>query len=105
MRRLGKRRTNVSSGREAVDTDIVYTIWLRSIKRYLRSKSRIIGSLGMPLFFMLVLGFGLNSIIQIPGAGEEGYMGFIIPGIVAMSVLFTSVFSGSRSSGINSSGF
>jgi ABC-2 type transport system permease protein len=67
---------------------------LRSIKRYLRSKSRIIGSLGMPLFFMLVLGFGLNSIIQIPGAGEEGYMGFIIPGIVAMSVLFTSVFSG-----------
>lgn len=73
--------------------DIVYTIWLRNIKRYLRSKSRIAGSLGMPLFFMLVLGFGLNSVVQIPGM-EEGYMGFIIPGIVAMSVLFTSVFSG-----------
>jgi len=40
--------------------DIVYTIWLRSVKRYLRSKSRIVGSLGMPLFLMLVLGFGLN---------------------------------------------
>lgn len=73
--------------------DIVYTIWLRNIKRYLRSKSRIIGSLGMPLFFLLVLGFGLNSVVQIPGT-RHGYMGFIIPGIISMSVLFTSVFSG-----------
>jgi ABC-2 type transport system permease protein len=71
----------------------VYTIWLRNIKRYLRSKSRIIGSLGMPLFFLLVLGFGLNSVVRIPGTGQ-GYMGFIVPGIVSMSVLFTSVFSG-----------
>ncbi len=73
--------------------DIIYTIWLRNIKRYLRSKSRIIGSLGMPLFFLLVLGFGLNSIVQIPGMGQD-YIGFIIPGIISMSVLFTSVFSG-----------
>ena len=74
--------------------DIVYTIWLRNMKRYLRSKSRIVGRLGMPLFFLLVLGFGLNSVVQIPGGTGQGYIGFIIPGIVAMSVLFTSVFSG-----------
>ena len=73
--------------------DIIYTIWLRSIKRYIRSKSRIIGSLGMPLFFLLALGFGLNSVVSIPGMGQ-GYIGFIIPGIVAMSILFTSMFSG-----------
>ena len=73
--------------------DIVYTIWLRSIKRYLRSKSRIIGSLGMPLFFLVIIGFGLNSILTVPGI-EHNYVGFIIPGIVAMSVLFTSMFSG-----------
>jgi ABC-2 type transport system permease protein len=73
--------------------DIVYTIWLRNVKRYLRSKSRIIGSLGMPLFFMLVLGFGLNAVVVIPGGGQD-YFDFIIPGIIAMSVLFTSVFSG-----------
>jgi len=48
----------------------------------------------MPLFFLLVLGFGLNSVVQIPGGTGQGYIGFIIPGIVAMSVLFTSVFSG-----------
>ena len=51
--------------------DIVYAIWLRNIKRYLRSKSRIIGSLGMPLFFLLILGFGLNSVVDIPGMGHN----------------------------------
>ena len=73
--------------------DIVYTIWLRNVKRYLRSKSRIVGSLGMPMFFLLILGFGLNSVVNIPGS-NQGYFGFIIPGIVAMSVLFSSIFSG-----------
>jgi len=73
--------------------DIIYAIWLRNVKRYVRSKSRIVGSLGMPLFFLLIMGFGLNSVVAIPDTGE-GYMQFIIPGVVAMSVLFTSVFSG-----------
>ncbi len=73
--------------------DIIYTIWLRSMKRFIRSKSRIIGSIAMPLFFLLFLGFGLNSVVNIPGLGDN-YIQFLIPGMVAMSVLFTSVFSG-----------
>jgi ABC-2 type transport system permease protein len=73
--------------------DAVYTIWLRNVKRYLRSRSRIVGSLGMPLFFLLILGFGLNSVVRGPHMGR-GYVSFIVPGIVAMSVLFTSMFSG-----------
>jgi ABC-2 type transport system permease protein len=73
--------------------DIIHAIWLRSMKRYLRSKSRIIGSLAMPVFFLLVLGFGLNSVVSIPGMGQN-YIGFLIPGMIAMSVLFTSVFAG-----------
>ncbi|MGB8309825.1 MAG: ABC transporter permease, partial [Methanoregula sp.] len=71
----------------------VYAIWLRNMKRYVRSKSRIIGSISMPLFFLLFLGFGLNSVVTLPGIGGN-YIVFLIPGIVAMSVLFTSVFSG-----------
>jgi ABC-2 type transport system permease protein len=47
----------------------------------------------MPVFFLLVLGLGLNSVVSLPGM-EQGYIGFIIPGIISMSVLFTSVFSG-----------
>jgi ABC-2 type transport system permease protein len=73
--------------------DIIYTIWLRNMKRYIRSKSRIIGSISMPLFFLLFLGFGLNSVVQIPGTSGD-YIMFLVPGVVAMSVLFTSVFSG-----------
>jgi ABC-2 type transport system permease protein len=73
----------------------IYTIWLRNMKRYFRSKSRIIGSLAQPLLFFLVLGFGVGSVIS-PTASSGGfsYLKFIAPGIVAMSVLFTSIFSG-----------
>lgn len=74
--------------------DIIYTLWLRSVKRYIRSKSRIVGSLGMPVFFLLALGFGLNEVVHIPGATGENYLQFLVPGIIAMAVLFTSVFSG-----------
>jgi len=73
--------------------DIVYTIWMRNVKRYLRSKPRIIGSLGFPLFFLVILGFGLNSVVKGPHMGR-GYVAFVVPGIVSMSVLFTSMFSG-----------
>jgi ABC-2 type transport system permease protein len=73
--------------------DIIYTIWLRNMKRFSRSKSRIIGSISMPIFFLLFLGFGLNSVVQLPG-GSGNYIEFLIPGMIAMSVLFTSVFSG-----------
>ena len=73
--------------------DIIYTIWLRNMKRFTRSKSRIIGSISMPLFFLLFLGFGLNSVVQLDELGSS-YVEFLIPGMVSMSVLFTSVFSG-----------
>lgn len=73
--------------------DIIYTIWLRNMKRFIRSKSRIIGSISMPLFFLIFLGVGLNSVVRIPGLGEN-YIQFLIPGVVSMSVLFTSIFSG-----------
>ena len=69
----------------------VYIIWLREIKKYARSKSRVIGTLGMPLLFLLVLGFGLKSQISV---NNGDYLDFIFPGIIAMSVLFTSMFSG-----------
>lgn len=70
----------------------IYTLWLRQIKRYYRSKSRIIGSLGQPLLFMLALGFGFGPIFQKAGAGN--YMQFLVPGIISMSILFMAFSSG-----------
>lgn len=70
----------------------IYILWLRQIKRYLRSPARIIGSLGQPLLFLLALGYGFGSVYAKAGGGN--YLQFIAPGVIAMSVLFTSIFSG-----------
>lgn len=70
----------------------IYILWLRQLKKYFRSKSRIIGSLGQPLLFMVALGFGFGPIYQKAGGGN--YLEFLVPGIVSMSILFTAIFSG-----------
>ena len=70
----------------------VYTIWLREMKRMFRSKSRTIGSLGMPFFFLAFLGLGFSS-VRFPGLAVE-YTYFLTPGIVGMVILFSSMFSG-----------
>jgi len=52
----------------------------------------IVASLGQPLLYLLVLGFGLGPVFQ--KAGNGSYLQFVAPGVIGMSVLFTSVFSG-----------
>jgi len=70
----------------------IYILWLRQIKRYSRSKARIVGSLGQPLLFLLALGFGFGPIYTKAGGGD--YIQFLAPGIIAMSILFTATFAG-----------
>jgi len=70
----------------------IYILWLRAIKRYIRSRSRIIGSLGQPLLFLLALGYGLGSVFK--AAGDGNYFQFLAPGIIGMSIIFTAIFSG-----------
>ncbi len=72
--------------------NVIYIMWLRQLKKYFRSKSRIIGSLGQPLLFLLAFGFGFGAIFKKAGAGN--YIQFLAPGIIIMSVLFTAIFSG-----------
>lgn len=70
----------------------IYILWLRQLKRYFRSRARIIGSLGQPLLFLLVFGFGFGPIYE--RAGQGNYIQFLAAGVIAMSVLFSAVFSG-----------
>ncbi len=70
----------------------IYILWLRELKRYIRSKAQIVASLGQPLLYLLVLGFGLGPAFQ--KAGNGSYLQFVAPGVISMSILFTSVFSG-----------
>ena len=70
----------------------IYILWLREVKRYLRSRPQMIASLGQPLLYLLVLGFGLGPVFQQSGHGS--YLQFVAPGVIGMSILFMSIFSG-----------
>jgi ABC-2 type transport system permease protein len=70
----------------------IYILWLREMKRYLRSRVQMVASLGQPVLYLLVLGFGLGPVFQKAGGGN--YLQFIAPGVIGMTVLFSSIFSG-----------
>jgi ABC-2 type transport system permease protein len=70
----------------------IYVLWLRQLKRYVRSRARIVASLGQPLLFLLGLGFGFGPVFQ--KAGQGNYIQFLAPGVIGMTILFTSIFSG-----------
>jgi ABC-2 type transport system permease protein len=71
---------------------VVFALWLREVKRYLRSRPQVIASLGQPLMYLLVLGFGLGPVFE--KAGQGSYLQFVAPGVVGMAILFSSIFSG-----------
>src|SRR6204780_3599588 len=72
--------------------EAIYILWLRELKRYTRSRAQIVASLGQPLLYLLVLGFGLGPVFQ--RAGQGNYLQFVAPGVIGMTVLFSSIFSG-----------
>jgi ABC-2 type transport system permease protein len=77
-----------------IDGIAIYVLWLREMTRFVRAKSRVIGTLGMPLFFMAFLGFGFSR-AQLPNLPPGvNYIRFLVPGIVGMTLLFSSTFTG-----------
>ena len=70
----------------------IYILWLRQLKRYSRSRARIISSLAQPLIYLLGMGYGLSPVFKQAGMGN--YIQFVTPGLIGMTILFTSVFSG-----------
>jgi len=69
----------------------IYGLWYREVLRYWREKSRIISSFILPLLWLVIFGSGMRG-IELPGA--QSYQTYIFPGILGMTLLFTSVFSG-----------
>jgi ABC-2 type transport system permease protein len=94
---------DVVSSRWADDLAGIYTIWLREVRKFWRDKPRIIGATVQPALFLLLLGTGIGQGIPrafdiepsarefVPGVPD--YLTYIYPGIIAMTLLFTSVFS------------
>jgi ABC-2 type transport system permease protein len=72
--------------------DVIHILWLRQMKRYLRSRSRLLGAIGQPLLFLLALGYGIGSVYKKAGQGD--YLQFLVPGIIVQTLLFSGVFWG-----------
>ena len=69
----------------------IYILWLRELKRYTRSRAQILASLGQPLLYLLVLGFGLGPVFQ--KAGNGSYLQFMAPGVIGMGIAIVSWLS------------
>jgi len=69
----------------------VYVICLREFKKFFREKSRLLGTLARPVLWLFVVGNGMGSLIK-PQAGFS-YLQFIFPGMIGMTILFSSIFS------------
>lgn len=72
----------------------IYALWLRDVKRFLRTPSRIVGALAMPLLFLIFLAFGFDG-AAIPGLPEGvDYLQFLVPGMVGFTMLFGASITG-----------
>jgi ABC-2 type transport system permease protein len=77
------------------DLNAIYSIWLREMLRFFRLKSRVFGSIAMPLFFLVFMGVGFGSGMSMPGVSSGvGYVSFLTPGIIGMTLLFSATFAG-----------
>jgi ABC-2 type transport system permease protein len=102
---LWKDMHNMEINKNIIEVELgkLYAIWLREFKVFLREKSRLVASIFTPLMWLFVIGSGLGSAVSNPSAlstaGEVGseidYQQFIFPGVICMSVIFSSVFFGS----------
>jgi ABC-2 type transport system permease protein len=74
------------------DLRAVKIVWQRELIRFSRDRMRIITSLLQPLLFLFVLGSGLSRLAS-PGTHGVDLRTFVYPGVLAMAVMFTAIFS------------
>src|SRR6266536_3043544 len=68
-------------------------VWRREIIRFRRTPARMVSGLAQPILFLFVLGAGIKPLVGETSAGGVDFQQFILPGVIAMSVLFSSLFS------------
>ncbi len=82
------------------------TLWWRELLRFYRQRSRVIGVVGSPLVFWLLIGSGLGTSFRAPSitgastkallaSGHPGgvsYLEYFFPGTLVLILLFTSIF-------------
>lgn len=74
-----------------IEFNAVYVLIARDFKKFVREKSRLVSTLARPLIWLFLVGGGMSRLVS-PGAGVS-YIQFIFPGILGMTILFSSIFS------------
>jgi ABC-2 type transport system permease protein len=72
--------------------EVVYALWRRDMVKFLRDRRSLITSLVRPFLWLVAFGFGLRASVKLPGAGAD-FVSFLVPGMAAMTVLFSSMFA------------
>lgn len=77
--------------------EIYRAIWVvayRELLRFVADRSRMMSSFAFPLMFLVVFGAGFNRIVGDLGTGDVSFIQFMYPGIIAMTVVMSSLFGG-----------
>jgi len=83
----------VAGGTFKDDLRAVRMVWKRELIRYGRNRTRIVTSLAQPVLFLFVLGTGLSPIVSSGTGPHVDFKTFLYPGVLAMTILFTAIFS------------
>ncbi|HAK89497.1 MAG TPA: ABC transporter [Nitrospiraceae bacterium] len=73
------------------DMNAIYVIVAREFIKFVRERGRLISTLARPLLWLFLVGGGMSKMVS-PDMGMP-YMQFIFPGIIGMTILFSSIFS------------
>jgi ABC-2 type transport system permease protein len=74
-----------------MEPNVIYVIVMREFKKFVRERSRLLSAAARPLIWLFFVGAGMSRLVQ-PVEGVT-YTQFIFPGILGMTVLFSSIFS------------
>lgn len=88
---MPSKRIFVHTGGVLVEANVIYVLVAREFKKFVREKSRLISTLARPLIWLFLVGGGMSRLVT-PSLGID-YMKFIFPGILGMTILFSSIFS------------
>lgn len=85
----------MSRGPVAVFWLPMLSLWRRELVRFVRARSRLLGSVGTPVLFWLLFGLGFGGSFRPPGTDHpEGYaLTWFFPGTMALLLVFSSVFA------------
>lgn len=99
--------TQLESMKKPVFLLPMMTLWHREVVRFLRQRSRVIGALGTPIVFWVLIGSGLGRSFRVSATSTAGaistaadstqasmdYLEYFFPGTMVLIVLFTTIFS------------